>query len=413
MKLMHLADLHLGKRLHSLSLVEDQAYWIEKLLAYINISRPDAVVLAGDVYDRSDPAKEAVPLLSRLLSGIADAGIPVLLIAGNHDGGVRLEFLSELLKKENIYIAGTVKKELTRCTFDFHDGYGPVTFYLMPYLFPAAVREALGLGDDVQLSYTDAVRMLLEAQPIDTAHRNVLIAHQTVMYADAAPERSGSETAVFIGGTGAVDASVFHDFDYVALGHLHGAQKVGSDRIRYAGAPLAYHFSEAGQKKGALEVALGEKGRLPEIALTELPVLHRVRPVMRGTAAEITARETESTARNEYVAVQLTERAEPGTREALAALFSSHGCRLLDISRAPEEYTPQEADPQREQRQELTLAEEFLAFYRKRKPFDDPDDKEQALIHFAAERITAIDGADTDALADAVAAMALSQEEEI
>ena len=154
MKLLHLADLHFGKTLHQLSLIEDQAFWCAQLLDCIDREKPDAVVIAGDVYDRSVPSKEAVTLLSSLLTSICDREIPVMLIAGNHDGGERLDFVSGLLGRSGLHIAGTAQAEMTHFTYDFKDGFGPVTFWLMPYVFPAAVREALQLTDDEIGSYT-------------------------------------------------------------------------------------------------------------------------------------------------------------------------------------------------------------------------------------------------------------------
>ena len=209
MKFLHLADLHLGKALHALSLIEsgDQPYWIGQLLDFVSREQPDAVVIAGDVYDRGIPDRKAIPLLSELLTGISRMDIPVFLIAGNHDGGDRLEFVADLLQDKNVFIAGTVRKEMLHITRDFHDGDGPVTFWLMPYLYPAAVRQALGLPDEALSSYTEAARRLLAEQPIDFTGRNVLIAHQTVLNQGSEPEHSLSETA--IGGVGGIFSILF------------------------------------------------------------------------------------------------------------------------------------------------------------------------------------------------------------
>ena len=411
MKLLHLADLHLGKSLHNLSLTEsgDQDYWIDQILAFIAEQRPDAVAIAGDVYDRGVPAREAVPLLSRLLTRIARMEIPVFLTAGNHDGGDRLEFLSELVQDNNVYIAGSVRREMLHVTRDFHDGYGPVTFWLMPYAFPAAVRQALELSEEETPSYTASVRRLLEAQQIDFTQRNVLIAHQTVLCNGSEPEHSLSETAV--GGVGGIDAAVFDGFDYVALGHIHGAQKVGGERIRYAGSPLCYHFSEAGQRKGPLMVTLKGKDSLPEAETAELTPLHRVRPTMKGKTEDIIAAEQQSTVRGEYVQVVLTdERVAPNTRDMLTALFESHGCRLVDLGRESEARHTKADDSSGRYSEELPLDELFLRFWRKQTGKDDPEADELELIRFAAAQVGAGLEKTGDELAEALSQFAVKQE---
>lgn len=412
MKFLHLADLHLGKTLHNVSLIEngDQGYWIDQILALIRRERPEAVVIAGDVYDRAVPAKEAIPLLSRLLTEIARMNTPMMLVAGNHDGGERLEFATELLKDRHVHIAGVVERKMQRVEVDTRDGLGPVTFWLMPYLFPAAARKALDLPEEKIGSYTDAVRELIGAQEIDFSKRNVLVAHQMVCFGEEKPMTSRSETA--IGGVGGIDASVLAGFDYVALGHIHQSQRIGSDRIRYAGSPMCYHFSETGQKKGPLMVTLGGKEDLPQTEMKELKPLHTVRPEMRGKLAEILAAEQESEARDEYVRVILTDETVPqGTRETLTALFESHGCRLMDIGREPERVTAPGGVPGARSAAELTLEEHFLSFYRQQSGLEDPTEEELALIRFAADLNCAGDERDEETLAATLAEQALKREE--
>ena len=236
MRFLHLADLHLGKSLHGISLLEsgDQADWVRRFLELSGELRPDAVLIAGDVYDRSAPSGDAVELLSELLSGLAQQGIPVLLTAGNHDSGQRLGFLKELLGKEGIHIAGTLPKGGKLPCVTLQDPWGPVHFWLMPYVFPALVAQAL--EDESIRDYDTAVRRLLQAQDIDFSERNVLIAHQNVTANGVECERGGSETMV--GGLGEVDVSAFEGFTYVALGHIHAAYPVGRESVRYAGSPL-------------------------------------------------------------------------------------------------------------------------------------------------------------------------------
>lgn len=305
MKFFHLADLHFGKSLHGFSLIDqgDQPDWVCKFLELVDETKPDAVCIAGDVYDRSVPSREAVELLDKLLTELSERGIAVLLIAGNHDSGPRLNFASALLKKQNVYIAGNVEKEIRHV--ELQDEYGPVTFWLLPYLFPAAVEEALGQEDGELRSYDAAARALLNAQNVDFTKRNVLIAHQFVLEGEHAPEAGGSETMV--GGVGQIDCSAFDGFDYVALGHIHRPQIIGRETVRYAGSPMCYHFSELGWKKGPLLVEIGEKGSALRTQLFELPALHPMREI-RGLFSEIMESEKESAARGEYIRCVLTDR---------------------------------------------------------------------------------------------------------
>ncbi|MDO4483772.1 MAG: exonuclease SbcCD subunit D [Clostridia bacterium] len=406
MKLLHLADLHFGKVIYNHSLLEDQADWVEKIIAYIAKNRPDAVAIAGDVYDRGVPAREAIPLLTHLLTAIADMHIPVMVIAGNHDGGERLEFADSLLQRSDVYIAGTTRRDMVHFTRDFGDGFGPVTFWLMPYTFPAAIRQVLGKGDDDFSSYTDAVKALLEAQEIDFTARNVLIAHQTVAFGEEKPEIGRSCSAV--GGVGCIDISVFEGFDYVALGHIHGHQKIGRGRIRYAGSPLCYHFDEASQAKGPLLVTLGEKGAEPVCTLETIEPLHHVRKKMVGTLEDIIAEETASEARNEYVEVELTSgEVSPSVRETLTSLFDAHSCRLLHISRALRTVSGEWKDEEEVSPEELPMDQLFVQFYRQQRSGEEPAPEDMALIAMAADETG---HSDTDTLAQKLTDTILKQE---
>jgi len=384
MKLLHLADLHFGKNLFAQPLLEDQAFWVDRLLESVRRARPDAVLIAGDVYDRGVPGKEAVQLLSRLLTALAEQGIEVLLTAGNHDGGERLEFASELLASQRVHIAGTVRPELVHWSTE--DAFGPVTFWLLPYTTPAAVRTVLNLGDDVVSNYSEAVQQLLERQAIDWNVRNVLLAHQTVLPGAGELRRLPSETA--IGGVGGIDAAVFERFDYVALGHIHGAQSVGSPRIRYAGSPLCYHFGEVDERKGLSYITLGEKGSEPCCTIEELPTLHRVRKPIVDTLQHIVESETAHPGESEYVSVVLTDsRIVPGAHETLRTLFASRGSVLLDLTRRSElsDLRPAESAESAERQ---SVADYFSAFYRSRRADGaDPDDAELELIEFLARQV--------------------------
>lgn len=410
MKFLHLADLHLGKMLCGASLIEngDQVFYLRQLIGLIDREKPDAVVIAGDVYDRSVPSKEAVTLLGSFLSELAgpERRIPVLMIAGNHDGGERLNFAKELLSERNVHISGTAEQTLASVALDV-DGE-PVTFWLMPYVFPMKVRDLFSLSAEDVPDYESAVRVLLEHQDIDTTRRNVLIAHQFVTAGQSSPMQGGSESAA--GGLGAVDYSVFDAFDYVALGHIHSAQHIGRDSVRYAGAPLCYHFSEIGQKKGALMVTLGEKGTPPRYELFELPVLHNMRRIV-GKFDEIIEQERRSSARNEYISAVLTDNdTVPDAAEQLRALLESHGSRLLDISFQPERDFAAGFESTAANAHEKSMAELFADFFESRCG-RAMDCAERDVIDAVSHRISGGEEIGTDELADYIVKLVLEQED--
>ena len=363
MKILHLSDLHFGKNLHNEGMIEEQKFWVEKTVEEIKKQLPDAVIIAGDVYDRGVPSKDAVQLLSSFLSdirSIKEKNIPVLICAGNHDGGERLEFARDLLSISNVHIAGTVTKEMVKVPVK--DDYGTVTFWLMPFVYPAAVRVVLGVDDTVISNIEDAVRELIKNQNIDFSQRNVIIAHQMVLNGGKEPDRSLSETA--IGGVGGISSSVFEEFDYVALGHIHGAQKVGSDNIRYAGAPLCYHFSEAEQEKGLLFVELKEKNSPLEFETVKVPVKHKVRKTIVGKLDDIIKNEENSTASDEYVRIELTDEIfDADAREKLEAVFKLRNNKILDLTRAERIISHTESDDcDTNDLKDMTLDGNFIYF---------------------------------------------------
>ena len=255
MRFIHLADLHLGRTLAEFSLIDLQRELLTEIVNYAAANRADAVVIAGDVYDRSTPSVQAVNLLSGFLSALARLEIPALVIAGNHDSPDRLAFLSGILDRAGIHIAGDYR--LGQGPVTLRDEFGPVNFFLLPFFRPGLIR-AQAEGETVT-GYDDAVRVAVARMPVDPAQRNVLVAHQFVCAAGQTPLRSDSEM-IFAGGTELVSAARFHAFDYVALGHLHQAQRVGSETVRYAGAPLRYALGESGAAKSFTVVDLMEKG---------------------------------------------------------------------------------------------------------------------------------------------------------
>lgn len=298
MKFLHLADLHLGKRVNGFSMLEDQAHILRQILAILDDEQPDGVLIAGDVYDKSVPSVEAVGLLDGFLTELRARGVPVLLISGNHDSPERLAFGGRVMDSCGIHISPVYDGALAPVTL--HDEFGPVHVWLLPFVKPAHVRRWFP-DADIE-SYTDAMAEAVAHMDIDTAARNVLVTHQFV----TGGARSGSEE-LSVGGTDNVDSGVFAPFDYVALGHLHGAQHIGRETIRYAGSPLKYSFSEARQHKSVTVVTLGEKGdvQVRTVALTPLRELREI----RGSYDELTARSfyEHTTYRSDYLHLILTD----------------------------------------------------------------------------------------------------------
>ncbi len=298
MKFLHLADLHLGKRVNGFSMLEDQAHILRQILAILDGEQPDGVLIAGDVYDKSVPSVEAVGLLDGFLTELRTRGVPVLLISGNHDSPERLAFGGRVMDSCGIHISPVYNGALAPVTL--HDTFGPVHVWLLPFVKPAHVRRWFP-DADIE-SYTDAMAEAVAHMDIDTAARNVLVTHQFV----TGGARSGSEE-LSVGGTDNVDSGVFAPFDYVALGHLHGAQHIGRETIRYAGSPLKYSFSEARQHKSVTVVTLGEKGdvQVRTVALTPLRELREI----RGSYDELTARSfyEHTTYRSDYLHLILTD----------------------------------------------------------------------------------------------------------
>ena len=298
MKWIHLGDLHLGKRVNGFSMLEDQAYILEEILKILDEERPDGLLIAGDVYDRAVPSAEAVRLLDDFLCRLSARGLPVYLISGNHDSPERLSFGGRLMEQSGIHISPVYEGRVEPICLE--DAYGPIHLYLLPFLKAAQVRPFF--PERKIESDSEALAAAIEAMEIDPGVRNVLVAHQFVV----GGERSESEE-LLLGGTDGVDARVFDGFDYVALGHLHGPQKLGRESLRYCGSPLKYSFSEAEQKKSLTVVELREKG---VVELRTLP-LHPRRDLvkLRGSYETLTARDfyRGTHYREDYVQITLTD----------------------------------------------------------------------------------------------------------
>lgn len=277
---MHLADLHLGKRVNGFSMMEDQEYILNRILEIMEEEQPDGLLIAGDVYDKTIPPAEAVRRMDDFLTAVAAKHVPVFLISGNHDSAERVAFGHQLMQGSGIWISPVYDGTIRHHTLE--DRWGEVNIYLIPFLRPSVVRSFF---PDVEIEdYTDALRTIIEDLQVDTSRRNVVLAHQFVTAAGALPETCDSEQ-LSVGGLDRVDGSVFSPFDYTALGHLHGPQRVGRETIRYAGSPLKYSFSELHQKKSVTVVELRAKG---ETEIRQIPLQPRREMIeLRGTFEEI------------------------------------------------------------------------------------------------------------------------------
>ena len=300
MKLIHLSDLHLGKRVNEFSMLKDQEFILQECLNIIDREQADAVILAGDIYDKSVPPAEAVTLFDNFLTSLARRSLQVFVISGNHDSPERIAFASRLLETSGIHLSPVYDGTITPVTCT--DTFGPVHFYLLPFIKPVHVRRFF--PEEEIVTYTDALGTVIQSMDIDSTDRNVLITHQFVTGA----ERSESED-ISVGGADNVDASVFSDFDYVALGHIHGPQNIGSERIRYCGTPLKYSFSEAGHVKSVTVVELREKGNL-NVHTVPLKPLRDLREI-RGRFNELVTRDNYAgTNTKDYVHITLTDEEE-------------------------------------------------------------------------------------------------------
>lgn len=282
MKLMHLSDLHLGKRLNEFSLLEDQSFILQQLVELVRSEQPDCVLLAGDIYDKPVPPAEAVTLFDDFLNKLAQL-TTVCVTSGNHDSAERLAFGAQLMREGGVHFCGLYTGEPQCVTLQ--DAYGSVHIYLLPFLKPAHVRHCLSPTEAEQVTtYHEALRCVVERLHINAAERNVLVAHQFVTGAQTA----GSE-AVNVGGVDNIGAEVFAAFDYTALGHIHRAQNVGSERVRYSGTPLKYSFAEWQQEKSVTLVELGEKGSVSVTALPLAPL--RDLRKLRGSYEELMSKD--------------------------------------------------------------------------------------------------------------------------
>lgn len=297
MRFIHLSDLHIGKKVNEMSMLEDQKYILKEILQIIDEKKVEGVWVAGDVYDKSIPPLEAVRLWDEFLTELADRELPVFIISGNHDSAERLAFGSHILDSRKIYISPVFEDTVRPITVE--DKFGEIDIYLLPFVKPSTVRHVY--PEETIESYQDAVDTAIAHMQVDPARRNVLLAHQFV----TGSEKCDSEE-VSVGGVDNIAADTFDVFDYVALGHLHGPQQAGRETVRYCGTPLKYSFSECIHKKSALIVDMEEKG---DIRLCPVPLhpLHDFREI-KGTYMEVTAKDFyQDTNTRDYLHVTLTD----------------------------------------------------------------------------------------------------------
>ena len=371
MKFFHLSDLHIGLKLFNRDLREDQEYILRQITDIAVREQPQAVVIAGDIYDKAVPSAEAVEVFDRFIAGLNSAlpDTAVMMIAGNHDSGPRINCFRSVLSRQNVYMIGQPPKvegeQIEKVILK--DESGPVNFYLLPFVRPSMVKQLTGVDENGNnLSYNEALHRLIGREEIDPSQRNVIVSHQFYLPSgtDAeAVERMDSEVRT-VGNIDQISADILEQFDYAALGHIHKPMKAGSEFIRYCGTPLACSVSEAGQKKGIIMVELGDKGDRKTTVLPLEP-LRQVR-VIRGELEEVLEQ-----ACGDYVTVILTDKADLDAFDMQDKIRSAFP-NLLEIRRE----TLRRTDYERAYalQEELDPFELCCAF------LNEPDEDEKALL---------------------------------
>ena len=351
MKLFHLSDLHIGKRVNEFSMIEDQKYILKRILDLAEEEKPDGIILAGDIYDKQIPSAEAVQVFDEFITRLAGRAIPVFIISGNHDSAERLAFGGRLLNSRGIYLSPVSEGSVTK--IPLKDQYGTVWIHLLPFIRPSTVRHVFENEADLVTDVQTAAETVIRHMEIDLKDRNILVAHQFVTGAS----RCESED-VQVGGLDNIDAAVFTPFDYTALGHIHSPQNVGTDRVRYCGTPLKYSFSEVDQEKSITVVELEKKGTV-RTSLLSLKPLRDMRK-LRGTYLELTDRSFyRDMNREDYIQVTLTDEDDvPDGLQKLRVIYPNIMQLLYDNQRTK---TTQEVDAAQavEKKTEIELFYEF------------------------------------------------------
>ena len=352
MKYIHLSDLHLGKRVNEFSMLEEQAAILEQILGIIDNELPDGILIAGDIYDKSVPPAEAVMLFDDFLAKLSARKLQVFIISGNHDSPERIAFGSRIMDASGIHLSpvynGTIEP------FVMNDANGPVNVYMLPFIKPAHVRRYF--EDEEIVTYTDAVRTVIDKMNVDSSQRNVLITHQFVTGATQCDSEEKS-----VGGTDNVDADVFEPFDYVALGHIHRRQKCGSEKIWYCGTPLKYSFSEMNDVKSLTVLELDEVGTAPSVRSIPLTPLHDMAEI-RGIFSELTdpGYYADHPFKNHYLRIVLTDETDiPDAVSRLRLIYPNLMCLEYDNTRT--RMNNEIADL--EQAEQLSMFDLFSLFY--------------------------------------------------
>lgn len=435
MRFLHLSDLHFGKSLDGVSFIDsgDQRFWVDRFICKAKELKPDAVVIAGDVYNRSSPSGDAIKLFGHMVTSLYELGIPVLYVAGNHDSNEGIAFLDAVLDKQNVHVAGTLEKKLKKVTLK--DDEGEVDFFLMPYVFPELVKNVL--DDEDITDYNSAITKLLAEQNIDFSRRTVLVAHQNVVKKNAEGKveenvRGGSETMV--GGVGPIDYRTFDGFDYVALGHIHAAYSVGRDTVRYAGSPLCYHFDETRQsKKGPLLVTMKKKPIISKeanddntekdneyitVERIDIEPLHELLQV--EDTFEIICRNMEmGMYKNKYLKITITDQKNSAnSNDVLRKLAQDTDCVILELLssyRALSTFSYSRKEDRKEDKKEDKTSEDYFnELYRARNNGQDMPVGEETFIQQVADKVRELDdktGNPDNSMVEALLAFLKGQED--
>ncbi|MGN0580020.1 MAG: exonuclease SbcCD subunit D [Ruminococcus sp.] len=369
MRFLHTSDLHIGRKMNDVSLLDDQKYILERIAKIAEEQRCDAVIIAGDVYDKPTPSPEAMEVFDGFLRRLSEISRYVFVISGNHDSQKRLEYLSEFVRERNIFICGCFNGAPER--HDFYDEFGDISVYMLPFIKPQTVREIC--PDASAATYEQAVKFALSQCEIDPSRRNIIIAHQFVTGAQTC------DSEVFaVGGQDNISASLFDEFDYAALGHIHGPQTINNGRIRYSGSPLKYSFSEARHKKSVTIADVGEKG---SVKLSSIPLgyVHDVRDI-RGSMEEI----MNMPYSEDYVRVTVTdEEVAPDARVSVRTAFPNMMKFAVDNSKTSSEIDTSGSDIIAGK----SSAELFRGFYSMMNNGTEPSDSQLKLVEEILERL--------------------------
>ena len=372
MKFMHLADLHLGKRVNEFSMLEDQKYVLEQILLLIGEERVDGLFIAGDIYDKQIPSIEAIRLFDEFLTRVSGLHVPVYMISGNHDSIERVSFGARLMAGSGIHMATEYDGEVDVITAQ--DEYGAIDIWLLPFLKPAQVRAVWGEEAEEVRTYQDALSFAIGKMKRDESHRSILLAHQFVAGSTVCDSEEHA-----VGGLDQVDLSCFEGFDYVALGHLHGAQHAGRESVRYAGTLIKYSFSEVNHRKSVTIVELREKGRV-DIYTRPVSPLHEMREI-RGSYAEVTCKANyENTDTKDYVRITLTD--EEDIFDAVGKLRAIYPnlMRLDYDNTRTRQNQAVTVSGEEEKKDPLTLAEELFVLQNNKSMSDEQKDYMREMI---------------------------------